>query len=210
MNSDSDDYAIKKDLKLLNNKNNNSFLLLTKYIIDMQIQNRFNLLNIQSDQQNDNIFNSPIVKLDAEKYYIISQIYKQYNIFNEVKKYITKTTKIKKLSPIINNLLESIDEKITVKNFLNIIILVNLIKKQLKNKLNTDINNYDLQNKLNKIHPNLMSAKLSLHSIETYTTKEQMHQFIESYTYQTVNMSYLLTITDEDYDKIYNEFFLFK
>jgi hypothetical protein len=39
----SDDHAIRQDIKLLNDKNKESFLLLTKCIIDMQKQNLFNL-----------------------------------------------------------------------------------------------------------------------------------------------------------------------
>jgi hypothetical protein len=206
----SDDHAIRQDLKLLNDNNNKSFLLLTKSIIDMQTQKLFNLLNVSPEQSSATIFNTPISVLELDKFYIISQMYKQHNIFNEIKKYINKTTKIKKLSPLLNNLFESADETKNMKNFLNAIILVNIIKKNLKNKVKDDIKNYDLYNKLNKIEPTLMSSKLHLDLIHTYDTKEQMQEFLESYTYETIDMNYFLTINDEDYDNIYNELFLFK
>jgi hypothetical protein len=205
----SDDHAIRQDLKLLNDNNNKSFLLLTKCIIDMQTQNLFNLLNVASEYIDEPIFTVPIFVLDSDKYHIISQIYKQHNIFMEIKKYTNKTTKIKKLTPILNNMLETIDEKKSVRNFFNAIILVNVIKKNLKNKLETDMNNYNLQEKLNKIDPDLLSI-LSLSSILKYNKTEQMQEFIENYTYQNINMNYFLNINDDDYNKIYNEFYLFK
>jgi hypothetical protein len=127
----------------------------------------------------------------------------------EIKKYTNKTTKIKKLTPILNNMLETIDEKKSVRNFFNAIILVNVIKKNLKNKLETEIFNYNLQEKLNKINPDLFSI-LNLSSIIKFNKTEQMQQFIENYTYQNINMNYFLNINDDDFNKIYNELYLFK
>jgi len=43
---DSNQHAIITELSKINDNNKHSFLFLTKYIIELQTQNKFNLLNI--------------------------------------------------------------------------------------------------------------------------------------------------------------------
>tara|TARA_Y100000389_G_scaffold185668_1_gene205297 strand:- start:1296 stop:1643 length:348 start_codon:yes stop_codon:yes gene_type:complete len=109
---DSNQHAIITELSKINDNNKHSFLFLTKYIIELQTQNKFNLLNIQQGHY-ENIFNNyPSIEFNPNNYHIISQLYKHYELFLEIKKCISKTTKIKNLNPTLNKYFVNKEEKV--------------------------------------------------------------------------------------------------
>ena len=208
---ESNQHAIITEFLKINDNNKHSFLFLTKYIIELQRQNKFNLLNIQQ-AYDENIFdNYPSIEFNPNNYYIITQLYKNYELFSEIKKCISKTTKIKTLNSILNKYFVNKEEKNYFRRFINIIVIVNLIKKQLKNKLYQDIINYNLFNKLNDIKPNIISL-LNLHQLFNLVTQEQiMNFFTNIYNYQNINVISLISnINEDEFEKIYDIFLLFK
>ena len=208
---DSNQHAIITDFSKINDNNKHSFLFLTKYIIELQTQNKFNLLNIQQGHY-ENIFNNyPSIEFNPNNYYIITQLYKHYELFLEIKKCISKTTKIKTLNSTLNKYFVNKEEKDYFRRFINIIVIVNLIKKQLKNKSYQDIINYNLLNKLNDINPNIISL-LNLHQLFNLVTQEQIMKFFSNiYNYQNINIISLINnINEDEFEKIYDIFLLFK
>ena len=199
---DNNDHAIISEITSLNKNNKHSFLLLTKYILEIQKQYNLDLLNIQHGHY-ENIFNNyPSIDINPNNYYIISQLYKHYKLFLEIKKCISKTTKFKTLSSTLNTYFVNKEEKVYFTRFINIIVIVNLIKKQLKNKSYQDIINYNLLNKLNDINPNIISL-LNLHQLFNLITQQQIMTFFSNtYNYQNIN--------EVEYNKVYETFWLFK
>lgn len=208
---DNNHHAIISEITNLNENNKHSFLLLTKYILEIQKQQNFYLLNIQQGDY-ENIFNNyPSIEFNPNNYYIISQLYKHYELFLEIKKCISKITKIKNLNSTLNKYFVNKEEKVYFTRFINIIVIVNLIKKQLKNKSYQDIINYNLFNKLNNINPNMISL-LNLCQIPNLNTQELIKKFFENtYNYQNINiLSLINNINEDEYNKIYETFWLFK
>jgi len=108
---DSNQHAIITEFIKLNENNKHSFLLLTKYIFELQTQYNFNLLNTQQGQY-ENIFkNYSSTNFNSHNYYIISQMYEKYELFLQIKKCINKITKITTLNSILNKLLINQEEK---------------------------------------------------------------------------------------------------
>ena len=122
-----------------------------------------------------------------------------------------KTTKIKTLNSKNNKYFVNKEEKDYFRRFINIIVIVNLIKKQLKNKSYQDIINYNLLNKLNDINPNIISL-LNLHQLFNLDTQEQIIIFFSNiYNYQNINIISLINnINEDEFEKIYDIFLLFK
>jgi hypothetical protein len=208
---DNNQHAIITELSKFNDNNKHSFLYLTKYIIELQNQNKFNLLNIQQGPY-ENIFNNyPLIEFNPNNYYIIAQLYKHYDLFLEIKKCISKTTKFKNLNSTLNKYFVNKEEKDYFRRFVNIIVIVNLIIKQLKNKSYQDIINYNLFNKLNYINPNIISL-LNLHQLFNLVTQEQIMNFFRNiYNYQNINIISLISnINEDEFEKIYDIFLLFK
>lgn len=175
------------------------------------MQNKFNLLNIQQWHY-ENIFNNyPSIEFNPNNYYIITQLCKHYELFLEIKKCINKTTKNKTLNSTLNKYFVNKEEKDYFRRFINIIVIVNLIKKQLKNKSYQDIISYNLLNKLNDINPNIISL-LNLHQLFNLVTQKQIMIFFSNiYNYQNINIISLINnINEDEFDKIYDFFLLFK
>jgi len=74
----------------------------------------------------------------------------------------------------------------------------------LKNKSHQDIVNYGLLNKLSLINPNIV---ISLHLFELQNHQLNIIDFINNYNYQN---NTFLTFNNDEYDKIYDIFFLFE
>ncbi len=204
---DSHTHAICNVFESLSNEKKHSFLLLTKRILELQLGHDFSFIN---EPTTDALNEYPSVAFDSSKYYLIPEIYQKYNIFLDIKSLINKTTKIKKLNPKLSAFFESKEDQALFKKFINIIVLVNLIRKQLKKKSPENIANYDLFNKLNKINANMVSL-LQLEDVQNATTQDQIKAYInETYDYQNVDVFNLIeTITDEEYYKVYEEFELY-
>jgi len=200
---DSNQHAIITSLTKLNDKVKYNLFTVIKNIIDLQKQGKFNLLNIQP--RNEYFFqNYPSTDISPNNYFIIFELFQQFNLFNEIKKYITKTTKLTKISSIIDVHFRNKEENDNFRSYINTIIMINLIKKQLKNKSHQDIVNYGLLNKLSLINPNIV---ISLHLFELQNHQLNIIDFINNYNYQN---NTFLTFNNDEYDKIYDIFFLFE
>lgn len=203
-------YAITKSFIKLNNDNKKSFLLLTKLIIELQTKNNFNLLNLQNSLSLDILRNYPYFEFNNNNYYIIFQLYQNYNLFSEIIKLTNNITKNNKLNLLFNKYIENTKEKEYFLKFINVIVLINLIKKQLINKSRQEIEEYNLLYELNNIHPNIIGY-LNLSQLHNLNTIEQfMDYFINTYNYNNISINTLIDeINDECYDKLYNLFSLF-
>ncbi len=187
----------------MDDNNKKCFLFLTKHIIELQKQNKFNILNIQQGHY-ENIFNNN-PSIEPNNYYIIHDLYKHHELFLEINKCISKTVKIKKLNLTLNKYIVGEEEKVYFRRFINIIVIVNLIKKQLKNKSYQDMINYKLFDKLNNINPNI-TFLLNLHQLFNISQDGIMNFFNDVYNYRNINI-YISNITEDECEKIYDILF---
>jgi hypothetical protein len=195
-----DQYAISQSFSLLKTKY--SFLLLTKCIFEFQ--NKFNL-NILNKQHENDIQQCQLSNPELPSY--ISQTFNNFYLFSEIKSLLDKTSKIKNLKskPNILNKLESVDDKQHVIDFIKIIILINLIKKQLKNKSNDEISHYNLSQQINEINPNLLNV-LNLNYYQSLISKEERNNYIQYNIHSELKNA---LNNDDDYDKLYELFQMF-
>ena len=210
MDANSNQYAIEKSYNAFNDANKTSFLLLTKYMFEIQEKIGFDLLNIENEGNELMFQNYPALNEIQDTN--ISQIYQEYDLFLEIKKCVKRTSKFNKIPLKLNNYLTNVEveEKDQILNYLNTVMIINLVKKHLKNKCQKDVDEYNLFNKLNKINTNLVTL-LNLEQVQQLVSKEDMNEFVEN-TYNYQNLRELLLnngIKNEDYDKCYRVFELF-
>ena len=205
-----DEHAITVKFKTFNESKKISFFWLTKCIYELQENNKFNILNFKGPGRNffqniDNIFNE-------QQYWFIYDIYKKYEIFEEIVKFITtkKRNKFINLPRKIVRYFTTNEQKEYFLKFINIVLLINLIKIQLKDKGLQQINNYQLFNKLNDIDTNVSSI-LNLTQLMNLNTQDQINNWLNNaYNYYNANISNLIDYIDEDkYDKIHELFYNF-
>lgn len=158
-------------------KDKHGFLLLSKLL----------MTNSTLLKKSDMVLNYPAgVEVSGEE---IAEVYQNSYLFKEVKKYITKCKRVNKLSKIMK--VEEDDEKL--KQTLNYVILVNLIKKSVMKKTGENMDDYKLEDKiipsLKKLLPNLRDEEAML-----------------SYDYQQVPK---MELNEEEYDTMYEVFSLF-
>jgi hypothetical protein len=206
--ANNDEHAITAKFKTFNKSKKISFFWLTKFMYILQENKKFNLLNFQGHSCNflqniENIF-------DEQKYWFICDIYKKYEIFEEIVKYMTKTTKCKKMPRKLGTYLTNNEEKEYFLRFINAISLVNLIKKQLKNKCSQKINDYQLFNQLNSINANAVLT-LNLTQLNYLSDRDQIDSWLNNtYNYENANLIYLIdNINEDEYNKIYELFYKF-
>ena len=205
---DNEEYFITTQLSNLNENNKHGFLLLTKYIIKLQQQGKFNVLNMEHEHTVNMFANYPAADIGPHNYRDIYRLYEQAELFEEIKKGINKKTKInKKLSPILRNYIEDTEEQDNFKQFMNIIVICNLIKQQLKNKSQEDITHYGLFDKLSAVNPNMVTW-LNLGQVTNLNTKEEMNCWLNDvYTYDNMHIPQVVDlINEEDYNAIYHIF----
>jgi hypothetical protein len=208
-----DEHFITTHLNKLNENDKYCFFCLTKYIMELQQNNKFQILNYQPEEGGHlaNMFNNfPWIDIRPTDYFHIAQLYKNAELFKEIKKYIHRETKInKKLSPIVNQCFKSKEEQTDFKKLINLIVLFNLIKSQLENKTHQDLRNYCLMDKLNAVNPNMVGW-LNLYQLNNLTTAEQMNDYWTNYKYDNMRITNVANhITDEEYNKVFRIFSLF-
>jgi hypothetical protein len=179
-------------------------LLLTKQIFDFQNEHGFELLHSNSESCLQNVV-YPNVNITPTEYF---KIYQKYDLFVEIKKCIKKLSFLKKLNPVLNKYLENAEEKEQFKKFINMIVLINLIKQNIKNNSIVDINL--LFNELNKINVDLLNY-FNLTQLLNEPSLEQLTSFNNTYNYHSVSMFNLCDKIDDDtYSNIYELLCLFK
>lgn len=203
---DNDEHFIVTQLSNLNEKDKHGFLSLTKCIIELQQQDKFNVLNMETGNPCETLFqNYPAAEIWPENYRDIYRMYEEAELFEEIRKCVHKTTKInKRLSPILRNYIATPEEQDHFKRFINMIVLCNLIKKQLKHKSPQDIAQYGLLEKLHAVNPN-MATWLNLHQVNNLHTKEDIDSWLDdAYTYDNMHVPHVMDlITEDEYNAVY-------
>jgi hypothetical protein len=164
-------YAIVNGFNSLKDKH--GFLLITKLLMS-------NSLLLKSS---DSVLNSDV---SAEE---IANVYQNSYLFKEVKKYTTKCSRINKLSKIMQ--VEEDDEQL--KQILNNVIMVNRIKKSLKNKTGENMDDYKLNEKVSPTFKKLLPDFYDEEAVLSYDYKNVMK----------------FSLSDEEYNTLYEVFGLF-
>jgi hypothetical protein len=164
-------YAIVNGFNSLKDKH--GFLLITKLLMS----------NSSLLKSSDSVLNSDV---SAEE---IANVYQNSYLFKEVKKYTTKCSRINKLSKIMQ--VEEDDEQL--KQILNNVIMVNRIKKSLKNKTGENIDDYKLNEKVSPTFKKLLPDFYDEEAVLSYDYKNVMK----------------FSLSDEEYNTLYEVFGLF-
>lgn len=179
---DNHKHYIRKDFEKLNENTKKKFLVLLNFLIKFEIKiinNINNKILIIKDNFNENI-----------------EIFKNKEIYLFIKNTCNKYKKVKGMDKTMNKYI-SIEDKIKYLKIYKTIILFNLIIKRLDKKTLEEINEYKLNEKLEKIDKKLLNFNLG-------EKNENFNYYI--YIIDFVNNVY---INEEIYNKIYELYELF-
>ena len=185
--------AIITKMSSFNVADRTAFLLLSKYLAEFQQDLKFNLLNLK----NTDCLQNP--DLSPDEFHLVAQVYQENIFFNDIKSCIKKTGKIKKLGAQLKEYLihkNESDPKTAVEHltkFLNIIVMVNLIKKIVKNVPIQSIVENDSYKNLNK--------KVELLNLDKYMEADM--DFKTVYTYDSIDFMGLFELEEDDYNQLY-------
>ena len=204
---DNNIYAIHSILQKIKDTDRDRFFSLSNLIIDLQLKHGVDILNV-TDEQVEELKNYS--QIDKDNYRDLSDVYGTYALFNEIKNCTTKASFIKKLRPVFSEN-ESTEFKEEFKRLLNVVVLVNLIKKRLKRKTIQELNEYQLVTKMEQINPRLIDF-FSLQRVSKFTSDDEITTFVkEEYTtYDDIQFEELYKLYDDKYPAIYELFDLFQ
>jgi len=204
---DNNIYAIHSILQKMKDTDRDRFFSLSNLIIDLQLKHGVDILNV-TDEQIEELKNYS--QIDKDNYRELSDVYGTYALFNEIKNCTTKASFIKKLRPVFSEN-ESTEFKEEFKRLLNVVVLVNLIKKRLKRKTIQELNEYQLVTKMEQINPRLIDF-FSLQRVSKFTSDDEITTFVkEEYTtYDDIQFEELYKLYDDKYPAIYELFDLFQ
>jgi hypothetical protein len=204
---DNNIYAIHSILQKMKDTNRDRFFSLSNLIIDLQLKHGVDILNV-TDEQVEELKNYS--QIDKDNYRELSDVYGTYALFNEIKNCTTKASFIKKLRPIFSEN-ESTEFKEEFKRLLNVVVLVNLIKKRLKGKTIQELNEYQLLTKMEQINPRLIDF-FALQRVGKFTSDDEIVSFVkeEYVTYDDIQFEELYKLYDDKYPAIYELFDLFQ
>ena len=204
---DNNIYAIHSILQKMKDTDRDRFFSLSNLIIDLQLKHGVDILNV-TDEQVEELKNYS--QIDKDNYRELSDVYGTYALFNEIKNCTTKASFIKKLRPVFSEN-ESTEFKEEFKRLLNVVVLVNLIKKRLKRKTIQELNEYQLVAKMEQINPRLIDF-FALQRVGKFTSDDEITTFVkEEYTtYDDIQFEELYKLYDDKYPAIYELFDLFQ
>ena len=206
---DNNIYAIHSILQKMKDVNRDRFFSLSNLIIDLQLKHGVDILNV-TDEQVEELKNYS--QIDKDDYRKLSDVYGTYALFNEIKNFTIKTLFVKKLRPIFdNNENSSAEFKEEFKRLLNVVVLVNIIKKRLNKKTIQELNDYQLVTKMEQINPKLIDF-FALQKIKIFMNDDEITTFVkeEYVTYDDIQFEELYKLYDERYPEIYELFDLFQ
>jgi hypothetical protein len=206
---DNNIYAIHSILQKMKDVNRDRFFSLSNLIIDLQLKHGVDILNV-TDEQVEELKNYS--QIDKDNYRKLSDVYGTYALFNEIKNFTIKSLFVKKLRPIFdNNENSSAEFKEEFKRLLNIVVLVNIIKKRLNKKTIQELNDYQLVTKMEQINPKLIDF-FALQKIKIFMNDDEITTFVkeEYVTYDDIQFEELYKLYDERYTEIYELFDLFQ
>ena len=205
---DNNIYAIHSILQKMKDVNRNRFFSLSNLIIELQLKHGVDILNV-TDEQVEELKNYS--QIDKDNYRELSDIYGTYALFNEIKNCTTKASFIKKMRTVFDNETASAEFKEEFKRLLNVVVLVNLIKKRLRGKTVQELNDYQLVTKMTQINPHLIDF-FALQQLNKFSNDDEITTFVkeEYVTYDDVQFEELYKLYDESYLAIYELFDLFQ
>jgi len=206
---DNNIYAIHSILQKMKDVNRDRFFSLSNLIIDLQLKHGIDILNV-TDEHVEELKNYS--QIDKDDYRKLSDVYGTYALFNEIKNFTIKSLFVKKLRPIFdNNENSSAEFKEEFKRLLNVVVLVNIIKKRLNKKTIQELNDYQLVTKMEQINPRLIDF-FALQKIRIFMNDDEITTFVkeEYVTYDDIQFEELYKLYDERYPEIYELFDLFQ
>ena len=198
---DNNIYAIHSILQKMKDVNRDRFFSLSNLIIDLQLKHGVDILNV-TDEQVEELKNYS--QIDKDNYRELSDVYGTYALFNEIKNLTTK-------SALFDNETASAEFKEEFKRLLNVVVLVNLIKKRLNKKTIQELNEYQLVTKMTQINPQLIDF-FALQQLNKFSNDDEITTFVkeEYVTYDDIQFEELYKLYDENYPAIYELFDLFQ
>ena len=205
---DNNIYAIHSILQKMKDVNRDRFFSLSNLIIDLQLKHGVDILNV-TDEQVEELKNYS--QIDKDNYRELSDVYGTYALFNEIKNLTTKSAFIKKMRSVFDNETASAEFKEEFKRLLNVVVLVNLIKKRLNKKTIQELNEYQLVTKMTQINPQLIDF-FALQQLNKFSNDDEITTFVkeEYVTYDDIQFEELYKLYDENYPAIYELFDLFQ
>lgn len=205
---DNNIYAIHSILQKMKDVNRDRFFSLSNLIIDLQLKHGVDILNV-TDEQVEELKNYS--QIDKDNYRELSDVYGTYALFNEIKNLTTKSAFIKKMRSVFDNETSSVEFKEEFKRLLNVVVLVNLIKKRLNKKTVQELNEYQLVTKMTQINPQLINF-FALQRLSKFSCDDEIATFVkeEYVTYDDIQFEELYKLYDENYPAIYELFDLFQ
>ena len=206
---DNNIYAIHSILQKMKDVNRDRFFSLSNLIIDLQLKHGVDILNV-TDEHVEEL--KKYSQIDKDDYRKLSDVYGTYALFNEIKNFTIKSLFVKKLRPIFdNNENSSVEFKEEFKRLLNVVVLVNIIKKRLNKKTIQELNDYQLVTKMEQINPKLIDF-FALQKIRIFINDDEITTFVkeEYVTYDDIQFEELYKLYDERYPEIYELFDLFQ
>ena len=205
---DNNIYAIHSILQKMKDVDRDRFFSLSNLIIDLQLKHGVDILNV-TDEQVEELKNYS--QIDKDNYRELSDVYGTYALFNEIKNLTTKSAFIKKMRSVFDNETSSVEFKEEFKRLLNVVVLVNLIKKRLNKKTVQELNEYQLVTKMTQINPQLINF-FALQRLSKFSCDDEIATFVkeEYVTYDDIQFEELYKLYDENYPAIYELFDLFQ
>jgi hypothetical protein len=197
-------YAINSILKKMKSPMIIRFLSLSTLIVDLQFQFQpdIDLIDVTEEQ-----LEQLKETLDKSE---ISNVYKTYDLFNQLKTYSTKSLPIKKLHSVFDKDGNSSEFNEALIRLFNVVFLVNLIQKRLKKKTIEELDDYKLIDKMAHIHPELINF-LSLNKLSSVETNKEFEKNVEEYiSYDDIDFDELYKLYENNYKSIYQLFDLFR
>ena len=198
-------YAIQSILQKMTDDKRNKLFSLTNLIIQLQQKHGEQLLNVSEEQVGLFANDSSIGKDDYKN---ISDIYVTYALFNEIKNCTSKGTFIRKMRPAFEGSADFMEE---LKRMLNVVVLVNLLQKRLKNKTIQELTDYQFISQLERINSQLPTY-LCVSTLSSFTTDAQITDFVkEEYnSYDEIMFEEIYALYDSHYPDIYELIHLFQ
>ena len=205
---DNNIYAIHSILQKMKDIDRDRFFSLSNLIIDLQLKHGVDILNV-TDEKVEELKNYS--QIDKDNYRELSDVYGTYALFNEIKNLTTKSVFIKKMRSVFDNETSSAEFKEEFKRLLNVVVLVNLIKKRLNKKTIQELNEYQLVTKMSQINPSLINF-FALQRLSKFSSDDEITTFVkeEYVTYDDVQFEELYELYDNSYSAIYELFDLFQ
>jgi|LakMenEpi03Aug12_release.lakeMendotaPanAssembly.Ray.scaffolds.fasta_scaffold39922_5 hypothetical protein len=205
---DNNIYAIHSILQKMQSDKRDRFFSLSNLIIELQIKHGVDILNV-SEEQIEKL--KKYSQIDKDDYRELSDVYETYALFNEIKNSTVKASFIKKMRPAFDDESSTPEFKEEFKKLLNVVVLVNLIRKRLRGKTVQELNDYQLVSKMTQINTQLIDF-FALQQITKFTDDNQIQTFVkeEYITYDDINFEELYKLYDERYPAILELFDLFQ